>query len=66
MDGLTVQVVEPLGDSINVHVEAPSGQTVVAKVAPNVSIVPGQRIALRWDMACAHIFSAGESGERIG
>lgn len=60
-----VTVVEPLGDSINVHLAAPGGNSMVARVSPTVTVSPGQNVNLNVDLSHAHLFSAGEVGERL-
>jgi multiple sugar transport system ATP-binding protein len=60
-----VTVVEPLGDSINVHLTAPGGNPMVARVSPTVTVSPGQNVNLNVDLSHAHLFSAGDVGERL-
>ena len=61
----SIAVVEPLGDSINVHLAAPGGEKIVARVSPTVSVAPGQSVNATVDMSHAHVFSAGSMGQRL-
>jgi multiple sugar transport system ATP-binding protein len=63
---LTVGTVEPLGDSIHVHLQTDAGESIVARVPPSVTVSPGRRGDLAMDLSCAHIFAADEAGERLG
>ncbi|MGB2985716.1 MAG: sn-glycerol-3-phosphate ABC transporter ATP-binding protein UgpC [Phycisphaerae bacterium] len=62
---MVVRDVEPLGESTNVHLEVPTGDSVVARVSPTVTISPGQRVKLLVAMSQSHFFGAGERGERL-
>jgi multiple sugar transport system ATP-binding protein len=61
----SVSVVEPLGDSINVHLVGPGGEPLVARVSPTVSVSAGQEVDLVLDMLHSHIFGTDERGERL-
>ncbi len=60
-----VRVVEPLGDSINVHLAAAADQSLVARVAPTAAVSPERRTRVFVDTSHIHIFSAGENGKRL-
>jgi multiple sugar transport system ATP-binding protein len=62
---MKVHVVEPLGESMNVHLVAPTGDIVVARVPPTSCMSPGQRVKLLADLSYSHIFAPGESGQRL-
>lgn len=62
---MSVRVVEPLGDSTNVHLVVSSGESLVARVPPAVTISPGQKVRLLLDMSRAHVFAADEQGQRL-
>jgi multiple sugar transport system ATP-binding protein len=59
---MRVGVVEPLGEAIDVTCQAASGRGFVARLASNVSLVPGQSAVMYADMTKAHFFEPGEFG----
>ncbi len=61
----SVAVVEPLGDSALVHLDTTSGERVVVRVPPTLSVAPGQNADLIVDMARAYLFSDGQAGKRL-
>ena len=61
----SVTVVEPLGDTLNVHLVAPAGEPLVARLGPTASITPGEQITLAVDMSRVHVFAAAEPGQRL-
>ncbi len=65
MGEATVLVVEPLGDSIHVHLAAAGGANIVSRVPPDTIISPGDRVKLSMDISHAHVFAADESGKRL-
>ncbi len=75
---MTVRVVEPLGDSVNVRVVGPASEALVARVSCtlpdghvsadgriSVPLSPGRRVRVLLDMSRAHFFTPGEDGERL-
>ncbi len=62
---MSVRIVEPLGDSINVHLVAPGGESFVARVSPNVTVSPGHRVRPFLDISQIHIFAADQAGKRL-
>jgi multiple sugar transport system ATP-binding protein len=60
-----VRVVEPLGDSINVHLLTSADDALVARVPPNVAVSPERKVKVLVDMPHVHIFSADEDGKRL-
>ena len=62
---ITVRVVEPLGDTVDIHGTTAAGSAVVARIPPTGSVVPGQRARLRIDPAGIHLFEAGEFGRAL-
>jgi multiple sugar transport system ATP-binding protein len=61
----SVTVVEPLGDSVNVHLILPDGKPLVARVSPTVSVSPGDKVKVTVDVSRVHLFAADETGRRI-
>jgi multiple sugar transport system ATP-binding protein len=61
----SVSVVEPLGDSINVHLTSRDGKPIVARMSPMVSVSPGQEVNLVLDMSRSYIFATDEPGDRL-
>ena len=61
----SVAVVEPLGDSVNVHLLLPGGKAIVARVSPTAAVAPGQSIKATVDMSHAHVFAAEQDGQRL-
>jgi multiple sugar transport system ATP-binding protein len=62
---IVVRVVEPLGDSIDVHGATATGSSVVARVAPTGLTRPGEPARLRLDPAGWHLFEPGEFGRAV-
>ena len=62
---VSVRVVEPLGDSINVHLVASGGETIVARVPPNLNVSPGYSVRPFLDVSHAHLFAADRVGRRL-
>jgi ABC-type sugar transport system ATPase subunit len=60
---LVAEVVEPLGSDVYVHGTA-AGEAVVARLAGNVQVGPGERLALAVDPAEVHLFDR-RSEERL-
>ena len=61
----SITVVEPLGDSINVHLSTAGGERIVARLSPEVSLAPGQDVDLSIDMSRVHLFAANGEGQRL-
>ncbi len=62
---MTVQVVEPLGDSMDVIGVAPGGQRIVARTAVRDGLAPGTALALTLDPEGLHVFEPGEAGRNL-
>jgi multiple sugar transport system ATP-binding protein len=62
---LSVQLVEPLGDCVHVHLSTPQGEPLVARVPPTTELVPQQRVRVCLDLSHAHLFAPGEFGRRL-
>ena len=54
----TARLIEPLGDATLVHFDAHSGRSLVAKVAPSMSLSPGSALKFTFDPARCHLFDA--------
>jgi ABC-type sugar transport system ATPase subunit len=67
-DGITLEVlaevVEPLGSDVFVHGVTAGGDAVVARLAGNASVAPGERLALAAPAGEVHLFDEA-SGERL-
>ena len=67
-DGITLdvlaEVVEPLGSDVFVHGVTGGGDAVVARLAGDARLAPGERVALSAPAGQVHLFDE-ESGERI-
>jgi len=62
---IKVLVVEPLGESMNVRLIAPTGDAFVTRVPPTSCVSPGQRVKLVADLSHGHFFAPGENGVRL-
>ena len=66
--GITVdvvaEVVEPLGSDVFVHGVTDGGDAIVARLAGNASVAPGERLSLAAPAGEVHVFDE-VSGERI-
>jgi len=60
-----VDVVEPLGDRVDVCLTSSFGQRFVIKTAPDVKMKIGDQVTLYADTAQVHIFVPGEMGKNI-
>jgi multiple sugar transport system ATP-binding protein len=60
-----IQVVEPLGDAMDVSFETPSNGHVVARVPAHVGLTPGETMRLLPDAHLAHFFEPGEFGRNL-
>ena len=61
----SVTVVEPLGDSMNVHLVLKSGETMVARVPPTSALSAGKSAVVRVDVDRVHLFEDGPDGTRL-
>jgi multiple sugar transport system ATP-binding protein len=62
---LNVQVVEPLGDTMDVFGSSPRGQRLVARVAAREGLSAGTLRAFEPDMESAYYFEPGEFGPSL-
>jgi multiple sugar transport system ATP-binding protein len=63
---VTVRVVEPLGDQMDVTCETAQGTRLVARVDADGAYKPGHAAALNLDPARIHLFEPGEFGRNLG
>ena len=61
----SVTAVEPLGDTLNVHLVAAEGEPLIARMPPTVSIAGGDEVSLAVDMSRVHVFAFDEDGRRL-
>ncbi|UCG60120.1 MAG: ABC transporter ATP-binding protein [Phycisphaerales bacterium] len=61
----TVNVIEPLGDRINLHLTYSSGNKLVANVNSNILLEPNDRVNAYVGIERVHIFKQGETGENL-
>ena len=62
---MKVEVVEPLGDTMDVIGAAAGGQRLVARMSAQEGIAPGSALRVRIDPAAMHVFEAGEAGKNV-
>jgi multiple sugar transport system ATP-binding protein len=60
-----VQLVEPLGDRMNVRFSWGSQKSLVAEIPAVPNIAPGQPLALAADLARVHFFDPGAQGQTL-
>ena len=59
---VSIRVVEPLGDVVDVHGTTAAGSPIVARIPPSGALVAGGRPTLHLDPADVHLFEPGEFG----
>ena len=62
---LTVEVVEPLGDRMDLYCRTSTGVRLIARVPASEDLHPGERATFALDVGAAHLFEPGELGERL-
>lgn len=60
-----VQVVEPLGDRMDVYFETPGGTRFIANIDPHIKIEAGQSVKIYLDIEKVHLFEPGDTGKNI-
>ncbi|MGC9454696.1 MAG: ABC transporter ATP-binding protein [Phycisphaerae bacterium] len=60
-----VGVVEPLGQTMDVHVNTPQHPYLVARIEAQRNLEAGQNIKLYIDMTKTHVFEPGEDGKNL-
>ena len=59
------EVLEPLGDTLDVLARTATGTRIVARLASHEAIEPGQTLRLAIDPAGLHVFEPGELGRNL-
>ena len=62
---LTVGVIEPLGDKMDVYASTPNQPHVIARVEAHGGVEPNTTIPFHLDMERIHFFDPGEQGENL-
>jgi multiple sugar transport system ATP-binding protein len=62
---LTLNVVEPLGDTMDLFCSSPAVPRLVARVPARSDVVPGRAVTFVVDMEQAHFFEPGEFGQAM-
>jgi multiple sugar transport system ATP-binding protein len=62
---VVVRVVEPLGDTIDVHGATLAGTPIVARVPASEPVAAGQTVRLAVDPSAIHLFQTGEFGASL-
>ncbi|MBX3356797.1 MAG: sn-glycerol-3-phosphate ABC transporter ATP-binding protein UgpC [Phycisphaeraceae bacterium] len=60
-----VDVVEPLGDQVDLFCTTPGGTRIIARIATTSLPVRGDPVGLAVDLSKAHLFDAGEFGANL-
>jgi hypothetical protein len=60
-----VDLIEPLGDRMNLHLTCLTGSTLIANVGSHVRLRPNDSVTTYIDIERVHIFKPGETGENI-
>jgi multiple sugar transport system ATP-binding protein len=63
--GTDVQVVEPLGEKMDLHLLTQGGTPMVARVDARRDVEAGQHLQLHLDMSKVHCFEPGQAGENL-
>ncbi len=62
---LTVHVVEPLGDTMDLFCSAPGHPRITARIPARAGVEPGKTMSFVCDMDQAHLFEPGEFGRAL-
>jgi len=60
-----VQLVEPLGERMDVFVKTAGGNSLVARTDAHSDLSPGEQVRLSMDMGRVHVFEPGEVGRNL-
>ncbi len=63
---VTISVIEPLGDKMDLHVQTGSHGQVVCRIEANRSLRDGMRLAMYLNLDQIHVFEPGEEGVNVG
>ncbi len=62
---LTVKVVEPLGEKMDLYAGTEKHPQMVARIDAETGLEPGQTVNMNLDMAKVHIFETDEAGRNV-
>ena len=62
---LTVKVVEPLGEKMDLYAGTPKHPQIVARIDSETGLEPGQNVNVHLAMDKVHIFETGETGRNL-
>lgn len=62
---VTVDVLEPLGDWMEIYLTSKSGQKFIADIDPHINICMNDVVTMYIDVEKVHIFEPGETGKNI-
>lgn len=62
---MTVSLIQPLGDKLDVHLSTPSHRSVVAQLDSTAPIQLGERVKIYFDPNRIHFFEPGENGKNL-
>jgi multiple sugar transport system ATP-binding protein len=62
---MTVRVVEPLGDKMDVYLSTENHPHVIARVDAHRDLLPNERTSVRFDLDRVHFFELGEPGRAL-
>ena len=60
-----IDVVEPLGDKMDVFVRTPTHEHICCRVDAHARIEEGQKLPMHMDMRRVHFFEPGETGMNV-
>ena len=60
-----VQIVEPLGDRMDVYLDTIQGHRFIANIDPHIVIKAGDSIQMHIDIEKIHIFEPGDTGKNV-
>ena len=62
---MTVTLIQPLGDKIDVHLKTPSHPQIVAQLDSESPVALGERLRFHFDPNRIHFFAPGENGKNL-
>ena len=62
---VTVSVVEPLGDKMDLYVQTPRHEHVVCRVDADRALTDGMRLPMHVNMEQVHVFEPGDEGVNV-
>ncbi|NIA31506.1 MAG: TOBE domain-containing protein, partial [Actinobacteria bacterium] len=60
-----VQIIEPLGDRMDVYLDTPDGTRFIANIDPHIAFKVGDSVRMHIDVEKIHIFELGDIGRNI-